>query len=274
MLTFGFREAPKDRDGLSSYTDCIVTLSWADGELRTLSILFTKDKNFVLSGKKTPSKKAKDAALLKLLKKYNIDANRIQLVGGGGGYYAKENPHIVSAFIKHYEEEIDWGKVALFRDAGTCFSKQRTPILPDLGVVREITYPPKVHELISPNDNKWHGVAKGIWRKMELDFGNHLESSLALMQQLDLVEPDRHKSWWTKNFFLDVERVEWDVVRSQVQGRRLGAVLSNERLQACLSRYIDIFQPTSLEDSQATSASPKNLKHGLDGVKWKFANKH
>ena len=122
MLTFGFREAPKDRDGLSSYTDCIVTLSWADGELRTLSILFIKDKNFVLSGKKTPSKKAKDAALLKLLKKYNIDANRIQLVGGGGGYYAKENPHIVSAFIKHYEEEIDWGE-------GGSFSRCRTMLL-------------------------------------------------------------------------------------------------------------------------------------------------
>ena len=46
-------------------------------------------------------------------------------------------------------------------------------------------YPAAVHQFLSPNDNRYHGVAKQKWRNSGVDRENDVESSIRLLHDLD-----------------------------------------------------------------------------------------
>ena len=89
----------------------------------------------------------------------------------------------------------------IFRDEGkaydTCFSK----IQASAGIDKVIVYPPAVHELLSPNDNKVHGIAKERWRRCDFYKKDAVESSLSLLHFLRNVDGESISTFFTENFF-------------------------------------------------------------------------
>ena len=59
-----------------------------------------------------------------------------------------------------------------------------------------------MHQFLSPNDNKLHGIAKNKWRAMRPNFQDDVRSSLLLMKCLDDVAADTIRGFFTKNLFL------------------------------------------------------------------------
>jgi len=150
---------------LSTWTNCIITCNWSDGVDRTPPILFTYNKKFDCSKKlyretdeEFKSRKAKFV-------KYYIDGTQVGILfqrGDEKKKYAAEQPAFVDYFMQLYSDAIDWKLVYAFTDAGNANKKIITN---QYGFKHVFVYPPKVHHLLSPNDNNQHGIRE---KKMEV----------------------------------------------------------------------------------------------------------
>jgi hypothetical protein len=52
----------------------------------------------------------------------------------------------------------------ILSDGGASFKKKSESIFDDLSFKKAEVYPAPVHQYLSPNDNRLHGVAKARWR--------------------------------------------------------------------------------------------------------------
>eukprot|EP00019_Armaparvus_languidus_P002394 CAMPEP_0168607170 /NCGR_PEP_ID=MMETSP0420-20121227/16988_1 /TAXON_ID=498008 /ORGANISM="Pessonella sp." /LENGTH=197 /DNA_ID=CAMNT_0008646937 /DNA_START=78 /DNA_END=671 /DNA_ORIENTATION=- len=112
--------------------------------------------------------------------------------------YCKESPEIVNMFLEHYENVLPEDLI-IFSDSGTCFMNKGADIINDAGLIH-VKYPPCVHQYISPNDNKLHGVAKRAWRADTTDFSDDVDSTLKLMKLMDNVKQTSIRDDDFKNF--------------------------------------------------------------------------
>ena len=194
---------PKSDQKITTYTNCIVTVLWADGMKRTPPLLFTYDNRFRRDLKSTKKRDEKLKWLDECLEKYNINPDRVIYAGklkGDTRTYVSESPDLVERFFKHYG--LAKG-VVIFHDKGKSFLKDKQSIFPDIGFKDHFTYPPAVHQYLSPNDNRYHGIAKTKWRASGIDFSDNVKSSLYLLHCLDQVEETIIRKWWDHNFHLN-----------------------------------------------------------------------
>ena len=75
--------------------------------------------------------------------------------------YCKESTSIVRQFFEFYEHIIT-NETVVFRDAGDAFKSICKTLVDDGKIGRFVEYEPCVHELLSPNDNRLHGIAKQV----------------------------------------------------------------------------------------------------------------
>jgi hypothetical protein len=144
-----------------------------------------------------------DEAAEEFFEKSGISGDRVVVIGQPAGKrktYATECAAMISAFFKHHTVNKD---DHIMSDGGKSFFVKGENIFDELGFDMHAVYPSPVHQFLSPNDNRLHGVAKRCMRAADIDFENDVEMSLCLMQELDNVKPRLIKKWFNTNLQLD-----------------------------------------------------------------------
>lgn len=184
---------------ISPYTNCIVTVVWADGMNRTPPMLFTYNPEF----RRDRNTTARRATLVQhfddCLKEIGIDAKRIVYVGkekGESRSYVTESAALLRIFFKHYKIP---KRSVILSDLGSSFVDQGKSVLLDLGFQKHVCYPAAVHQYLSPNDNRLHGTAKKVWRESNLDYKDDVRSSIFLLHCLDNDIQTQSKMWFDRN---------------------------------------------------------------------------
>lgn len=189
---------PMVADSISRYTNCIITVEWADGINRTPPMLFTYNSAFRSDRNMTKRRKEQFEHLHECLDKYGISQDRIKYVGNDTNEtrtYVKECPELIRMFFEQYEVPPD---VTIYSDEGNSFFEGDASVLKAIGF-KHICYPPLVHQYISVNDNPLHGSSKQKWRNCGVDYKDDVNSCLALLSFLDKDITEYSKYWWERN---------------------------------------------------------------------------
>jgi len=248
---------PKNSMQISKYTNCIVTGIWRDGKHWTPCMVFTKNPKFNLHRNSTKKRDAEDEYLRKKLKQYKIDYDRIQYVGGKGdtGTYVSESSELIQAFFEQYDFIEN---CHILSDNGSSFSGDLT----DLGFARHERFPAPVHQFLSPNDNRLHGVAKAQWRAEIKDFSDDVDATLSLMNKLDWVSTKHIREWFDRNLMLQERNITTEGMMA-VFGKN--AKKKSQWHAECLHE----FRVWNCEDARGgVPAAPRGLESRLDGARW------
>jgi hypothetical protein len=89
--------------------------------------------------------------------------------------------------------------VVVFSDNGKSFFPGGASALEPLGFTKHVAYPAPVHPYLSPNDNRLHGTAKRSWRESGVDFKDDVQSSLLLLNHLDVDTSKHGAEWFRRN---------------------------------------------------------------------------
>lgn len=198
---FGVKGAaqPMEAAPISKYTNCIVTVVWADGKNRTPPILFTYNPNFRWDRPSTARRDAQVEHLRERLKHYGISQGRVIYIGKDKGEketYAREAAALLRIFFKYYELGPE---LVGLTDNGSSFLENSESVLKAIGFENHLCYPASVHQYLSPNDNRLHGTAKAAWRASGVDHSDDVESCLMLLSLLDQDIIEHSKYWFNKN---------------------------------------------------------------------------
>lgn len=194
---------PKSNAAVPQFTNCIVTVIWSDGVNRTPPVLFTFNGKFRLDRVGRKAWIQEKNKLVNALECFNINAKRIIYVGAEKRetrIYASESAEFLRRFFTLYQIPPE---VVVFSDNGKSFFPGGVSALESLGFVKHVSYPAPVHQHLSPNDNRLHGTAKARWRNSGVDFKDDVESSLLLLNYLD-VDIAVHGAKWFKRNILDL----------------------------------------------------------------------
>jgi len=202
---------PKLGAVISPYTNCIVTVVWADGINRTPPILFSYNPEFRRDRNPTARRTALADHFDDCLRGSGIDIKRIVYVGqdeGESRSYVSESPALLRTFFERYKIP----KCAvILSDLGDSFVEHGKSVLLDLGFQKHVFYPAAVHQYLSPNDNRLHGTAKKVWRESDIDYKDDAKSCIFLLHCLDNDIQTQSKMWFDRNMIelkrSDVERL-------------------------------------------------------------------
>ena len=150
------------KEGTPTYTNCVVTLIWSDGVPRTPPVMFTNDPKFRDRDLTTYRRKQIRSEADSLFKNYNVDSYQVFWLGGSS-HYVPESMEILGfygAMVQVPKESV------IFHDAGNAFMSQGQSVIPLIWGTRAAIYPTIIHQFLSPNDNRYHGVAKQKWRSL------------------------------------------------------------------------------------------------------------
>jgi len=184
---------------ISPYTNCIVTVVWADGMNRMPPMLFTYNPEFRRDRNTTARRTTLVQHLDDCLKETGIDANRIVYVGkekDESRTYVTESSALLRIVFKHYKIP---KQAVILSDLGSSFIDQGKSVLLDLGFHKHVCYPAAVHQYLSPNDNRLHGTAKKVWRESNFDYKDDVRSSILLLHCLDNDIQTQSKMWFDRN---------------------------------------------------------------------------
>jgi transposase len=193
---------------ISPYTNCIITVVWADGINRTPPMFFTYNPEFRQDRNPTTRRIALVQHFDDCLKESSIDIKRIVYVGkekGESRLYVSESPALLRIFFERYKVP----KCAvILSDVGNSFVDQGKSVLLDFGFQKHIFYPAAVHQYLSPNDNRLHGTAKKAWRESNINYKDDVKSCIFLLHRLDKDIQTQSKMWFDRNM---IELKESDV---------------------------------------------------------------
>lgn len=254
--TFATRGAAQPRltASISKYTNCIVTVVWADGVNRTPPMLFTYDPAFRRDRKRTARRDGQVAHLDECLARHRVDASRVVYVGKAKGEersYVAESGQLLRLFFAHYGVPLG---ATVLSDNGNSFFEQGASVLTHVGFQKHVCYPAAVHQYLSPNDNRLHGTAKQSWRQSGVDHSDDVESSLTLLEYLDR-DITAHSAWWFVHNMIELKQED---VEGLVEGR--GKVWSHVH-----KRWLYEYRIWASVDGRGGQPVPGN---GLDGSYW------
>lgn len=257
---FGVKGAaqPMEAMTISKFTNCIVTVIWADGINRTPPILFTFNQNFRWDRNPTARRDTQVEHLRERLAHYGIKKDRIIYIGKDKGEketYVKESPALLRRFFEIYG--VQPNSVAL-SDNGTSFSENGESVLKAIGFEDHEKYPADVHQFASPNDNRLHGTSKGSWRSSGVDHSDDVDSCLMLLNHLDRDITKYGKYWFNQNIL----ELEEEAVDDLIGAR--GPKKSHLHKSWLRAYRISMGQDARGERSNI----PEEIRDGLDGLYW------
>jgi len=220
---------PKSSAAIAQFTNCIVTVVWSDGVNRTPSVLFTLSGKFRFDRVGRKAWVQEREVLVDALTRFGIDARRVIYIGAEKSetrIYASESTDFLRRFFVLYQ--IPPG-VVVFSDNGKSFFPGGVSALESLGFARHVSYPAPVHQYLSPNDNRLHGTAKSSWRNSGVDFKDDVESSLLLLNHLDVDLAAHGAKWFERNILGLTAASARELIRGR-SGRR--AQVDYDRLSA------------------------------------------
>ena len=221
--------APKSSAAIAQFTNCIVTVVWSDGVNRTPPVLFTFNGKFRLDRIGRKAWEQEREHLVDALTRFGIDTKRVIYIGTEKKetrIYAGESAELLRRFFALYQIPRN---VVVFTDNGKSFFPGGVSALESLGFAKHVSYPAPVHQYLSPNDNRLHGTAKGSWRNSGVDFKDDVESSLLLLNHLDVDLVANGATWFRRNI-LDLTA---ESARELIHGRSgQRAQVDSDRLYA------------------------------------------
>jgi hypothetical protein len=249
---------PKLRQKISRFTNCIVTMISSSGDQKWC-MMFTYNPAFSSSPPKTKAQRESRAYAKLVARELGITFSRIEYVGKETGEKKKwvaEDPAIYESFLRYHVV----AKSRVFSDAGKAFKRGKVDVVAAQGY-EHVTYPPSVHQWLSPNDNMLHGEAKAKWRALEPDFEDDVRASLLLMKCLDDVPREHIKGWFTKNFMIGIGNVSPAKVRPLISGP---AYSRYAYLRACWHKY----RVEVLGEQSPPPTTMHKISTELDGIYW------
>ena len=253
---------PKLLQELSQFTNCIVTIVWSDGVNRTPALLYTNNPEFVFTKGRSSSRQSRFEWLMRCCNYYEIDQSRITDMSkytSNNSKYVKESVTTVKDVLKVYEKELQKAAV-IFRDAGNCYVENGIDLIEEANH-KVVVLPPAIHQYLSVNDNKLHGVAKQYWRAGVTDFKDDVDASLYLLWRLDEVKEASIKQWFNENLCLDGGRVTEERVRIILN---MPDLQRREHFNRCLLAY----RQDVLNESVGSIKDVYSTADTLDGVYW------
>ena len=251
---------PKITKGYTRFTNCVVTCVWADGKNRTPPVLFTYNPAFRRQQRGGQRQRTKEAHFDEVLERYGICGDRVVYFGkevNETRTYVPESPEALRHFIGQYRIP---SKSTVLSDDGNAFFSNSVDVLRDLGFKRHLVYPPAVHMFLSPNDNGLHGPARKAWRHLSIDHKDDVESSIALLAQLDRFIGDS-KRYFYRNLILRKIPVTLGLARDLV----FPANFESNGMVACLREY-RLWAGLPLREVE--EGVPVGLDSSLDGPRW------
>ena len=249
---------PMEASPISTFTNCIVTMLWADGINRTPPKLFTYNPAFRRDRKQTKRRDALLEHLDEYLKHYGISHDRVIYVGKDKyekEHYVTESPMLLRLFFEKYKVPPE---VTVFSDNGNSFFENGESVLLKLGFQNHICYPSNVHQYLSPNDNRLHGTSKQAWRNSGVNYSDDVDSCLRLLSYLDRDIVKHSKHWFERNMLKLQESDVADLIASR------GGKMCHLHKGWLRSYRISIG-----EDARGQMPKlPDNLNDRLDGVYW------
>ena len=247
---------PKSDRKWSSFTNCILTCVWGDGKNWTPCTCFTYN----------PAFRGEEAE--KLFREFDIDPRRVTILKRPPkkkSSYARESLQQVTDFFELYT--IDENHHIL-SDGGASFKKGGESIFEDLPFQKHDVYPSPVHQFLSPNDNKLHGVAKGKWRKRVTDWRDDVRNTLILMQELDRVKAANIRKWFDANLQLRQDAASEEAAELCIFGKGSKSEKRFSFFEQCEQEYLDFAKVQLRRNSGGAVGVPRALNSGFDGRYW------
>jgi transposase len=198
---------------ISRFTNCNVTLVWADGVNRTPAVLYTLNADFRRDRSATARRSRLVAHLETELRKNRLDPERVVYVGKDTHEKRTKvgaSTEIIRRFLQKYAVDPSW---VIFSDNGNEF----LGLGEEFGFERHVLYPKAVHQFLSPNDNHLHGAAKQAWRAGRDDFSDDVAACCELLHHLD-VHSEQAAQWFTQNLQLGSQRPSRELVQRLITG--------------------------------------------------------
>ena len=240
------------------YTNAAMTCIWADGVNRTPSVLLTYNPAFRLDRNPTSRREEQREHLLTVTRELQADLSQIANVGNPSNehrVYVAETDTLVQKFVERYP--IEEGCIAL-TDNGHAFFSGGNSVLTKIGFGRHIAYPASVHQILSPNDNHLHGVAKRRWKSQQNDFLDDVRSSVTPLHYLDEETTKHAKTFFDRNIFDRNFKDVGDLVCKKPNKKSL-----ETKRRRRLHRLFKREDPRGPQDHV-----PEELKDKLDGEYW------
>ena len=161
--------------------------------------------------------------------------------------YTRETSCIISLYLR--EVDIPPGAL-IFTDKGNAFFYKKEPILSSLFMISTIQYPPEVHQYLSPNDNKYHGIAKAKWKRYQLDFPDEplhdISSDAFLIKCLTHTDPIVIQKYFRNNFCLGFRNVSSLHYEKIIEGNISRSRIKRKKRIEFVEKYRKLFSETSL----------------------------
>ena len=246
---------PKVNINKALYTNCIVTFVLSNGD--NFSMLFTSNPAFDRNSKSRRNVAHLDAVLADL----GIPACRVVFMASIGNkktYYLRESTAMLDIIFKMMGPHLRNVKV-IFSDNGSPFMLEGANFIEDLPNMdaKHVFFPAPVHQYLSVNDNKLHGVGKRKWRALLVDRSDDVHSSILLLKCLDDVSADLIKAWFKTNG----RTLNKENIRNLTGGPNPE---KQEYFYECLLSYRKFMR----RKSDVVDVSVTELYGELDGVYW------
>lgn len=191
------------------YTNCYLSVLWADGVNRTPVLLFTYNSDLNPLGKNRES-------VLKWCQEFGISPARIFYKKSQKLYYA-EDTDMVFSMLQKYDEKIEWKNVHMLRDAGNVFKKKGHDIFEDGWSEEVIVYESICHGELSPNDNSFHASVKTKWRVHRGQYRTEAQQDLYLLSLCDKVPPKEVTVYFDRNLRLNGQSLSFKAIEEMLK---------------------------------------------------------
>jgi len=202
---------------------------------------------------------------------HEIEEHQIFYVSKKGKIYCKESSEFVQEFFYAYADEVEWAKCTIFHDEGAAFRDGEHSIFNRLEYVvcaQEVVYPPPVHQFLSVNDNKAHGIAKAEWRSSRISRKDHLEVSLFLLARLGDLEQTSMMKMWDENFLWNNFRPSREECKSILTNGDFHKLRIDKFHSSCLQEYETYVGRYPSRRLSVQPAPPVMFRDSLDGTYW------
>jgi hypothetical protein len=140
--------------------------------------------------------------LAQLCEKYDVDPDTVLFCPGAKNWVG-ETASMVYTVVKKYS----WLDCHVMHDDGNSWKPNGDDIFYEYKASRVSVMPHNPHGELSPCDNSYHAVAKEAERASRPDNASDAEITIRPMHHLLNVRRDSIRSFWTRNFMLDHEKL-------------------------------------------------------------------
>lgn len=252
--------SPKVVLAKSRFTNLIYTLNTAAGVVLP-SILFTSDTRFDFDN-------AKDRSELEAAcDQWGLERWQVQYIYSKKPF-TRECTDLAKKAVNIWTEKglfPSCRKGVIFTDGSSATKSNKKSVLAHEKGRRHEVFPAAAHAQMSTNDNGQHQPAKRRWRlankNEEILFSDEPQSSLCLLGNLSKHSPEAVKSWWVRNFLLNIPEPTVEDVENSLKSSNYGFEDYHADCKAAFQEF------TGKESVKAGKSSRKHRKRrtGVNG---------